>query len=395
MSMLPLRAQTSLYSCSSAIDEHEKGLYGYCRGDDTTKQLVIPYQYDEVFEFGQYNVAPVSKQKKWGLIDTTGKVLIPFEYDLLVRAALDSNRVVVMQGDNYGVLDYHGHIILPIEYQEPRAWLSPFIIEGDAFYAFNQTIILRHKTGKWGAIRQGKVVVPFEFDAIHVVEHNATKEYDKPISFEIDWIYVEKDNKVYLYNWQKQRLGKPLNAENLLGHKPNGDALVLSKGKVLTYDKDKLVSLPDTSYAYRDKVFRVFHKGKNGVVDEFGKFILPLQYDDLGFVDAEAETILCAKNNLWGAISFDGRIIVPFEYDRLSLAYSQSGQERLVFVAFKGELGAIVNAKGIAITPFQYTFLYADYSDGIYFKVIDPKGKELYLDANGKIIPPEKIVRDW
>lgn len=47
---------------------------------DNTGTVVIPFEYDGAFSFSE-GLASVEKDGKYGFIDNTGTVVIPFEYD--------------------------------------------------------------------------------------------------------------------------------------------------------------------------------------------------------------------------------------------------------------------------------------------------------------------------
>lgn len=59
--------------------EYTGGKFGYI---NKTGELVIPYIYDDVTDFdGEY--AAVKKDEKWGLINKKGETVIPFEYNFM------------------------------------------------------------------------------------------------------------------------------------------------------------------------------------------------------------------------------------------------------------------------------------------------------------------------
>ena len=69
-------------SCGMTV-VREGLLYGFI---NSRNEYVIKAQYEEVYEFGR-GFAQVKKNGKWGLIDTTGKTIIPCSYDELDRWA--------------------------------------------------------------------------------------------------------------------------------------------------------------------------------------------------------------------------------------------------------------------------------------------------------------------
>ncbi|WP_308575635.1 WG repeat-containing protein [uncultured Fusobacterium sp.] len=79
--VIDLFADNIFPTCSSfneglaIVLKHDK--WGYI---DKTGKIVIPFEYDKANDFSG-GLAAVEKNGKWGYIDRTGKIVIPFEYD--------------------------------------------------------------------------------------------------------------------------------------------------------------------------------------------------------------------------------------------------------------------------------------------------------------------------
>lgn len=60
--------------------------------------------------------------------------------------------------------------------------------------------------------------------------------------------------------------------------------------------------------------------GNFGAINSEGKVIIPLEYDNLiDFEELESELVLASKNNLWGYISWENEVKIPFEYSYASV----------------------------------------------------------------------------
>ena len=57
-----------------------------------------------------------SKSNKFGVIDFSGKVIIPFEYQKIRFLSDNSKYVAAMNNDKFGLLDLTGKVVLPFEY---------------------------------------------------------------------------------------------------------------------------------------------------------------------------------------------------------------------------------------------------------------------------------------
>ena len=173
-------------------------------------------QYDDAFDFKPTGVALVILNGKYGLIDSTGKALLPMQYDK-VRTFSDisgDRYFEVTQASKCGIADSVGNIIVPIQYDKVsflpyqlltgsfRGWdyyskgkedyikfcnQGKFLVKkgnneeifdlsqnktfGSGYsklsYWGNSRVIARNTVGKYGVIDASeKNIVPFKYDSI-------------------------------------------------------------------------------------------------------------------------------------------------------------------------------------------------------------------------------------
>ena len=77
----------------------------------STGRLVIPCEYDNASYFSE-GFAPVEKNGKWGFIDTNGRLVIPCEYEYGDIDTCDGNILCLKNGYLY-VLDATGKLLFP------------------------------------------------------------------------------------------------------------------------------------------------------------------------------------------------------------------------------------------------------------------------------------------
>jgi len=166
--------------------------------DVVVKVLVEPsLDYDWVSNFNE-GLAAVCKDDKWGYIDTTGKLVIPCQYDYHVDPFKYGVAIVRIRKENnyydyyFGVIDKTGKLVLPIEY--------------DYIWNFYDGLAEAGKDGKKGVVNTaGKIVIPFIYEDIN--SHGyidgfpqgyvfsdglaAVKKGDK-------WGYIDKTNKTVI-----------------------------------------------------------------------------------------------------------------------------------------------------------------------------------------------------
>ena len=101
---------------------------------------------------GQFLEPFQGPDEKWGFIDGTGKLIIPFKYDRVYGFA-EGLAAVWLNGKG-GFIDKTDNIVIPLKYGEMREFS-----EGLAMVTFN---------GRYGFIdKTDKVVIPFEYDNIN------------------------------------------------------------------------------------------------------------------------------------------------------------------------------------------------------------------------------------
>lgn len=82
---------------------------------DIEGNAVIPFNYTGFNPSYDYNViAAADKNSKWGLISFTNNVLTPFIYDYIFE--FDNGYAAVLQKGRYGVIDTSGKLIVPVKY---------------------------------------------------------------------------------------------------------------------------------------------------------------------------------------------------------------------------------------------------------------------------------------
>jgi len=95
------------------------GMYGLI---DTTGKVVIPIKYDGIvyFESDDYNFLPelieIVLDDKYGLLDERGKIILPAKYDHIED--FGDGLLEVELNRKYGLVDGTGKIVLPIKYNE-------------------------------------------------------------------------------------------------------------------------------------------------------------------------------------------------------------------------------------------------------------------------------------
>lgn len=129
------------------------GKYGYI---DSTGKEVIPAEYDIVKNFS-HGRAYVCKNGKWGYIDKQGKEIIPIKYDYIYGYVWDYGipYAIVEQNGKRGYISESGQIVLPIEYDDLHDGIDNF--QYDIIRKGNKIGILNNRYQE---------IIPCSFDEI-------------------------------------------------------------------------------------------------------------------------------------------------------------------------------------------------------------------------------------
>ena len=128
------------------------GKYGFI---DTTGKVVVPCQYDDASLSFSEGLAYVRKDGKYGFIDTTGKEVASCQYD--VAWYFSEGLAHVKKDRKYGYIDTTGKEVVPCQYDD--AW------------PFSKGFAVVVKDMKFGFIDlTGKEVIPCEYDCVEYGE---------------------------------------------------------------------------------------------------------------------------------------------------------------------------------------------------------------------------------
>lgn len=105
--------------------------------------------FEELTIFDRNNLAPISVDSKFGLINKSGELILPLEYDKLVLTTV--NAYSALKNDKWGLITKSNQVIIPFEY--------------DLTSDFIENVCAAKKDEKWGYIDlTNQIIIPFEYD---------------------------------------------------------------------------------------------------------------------------------------------------------------------------------------------------------------------------------------
>ena len=212
--------------------------------------LTINYRRDNFIVFTQYVEVPNGKMQCSGLIDSTGKVLLPAVY---WEIGTFYNKITTVRKDNkWGLINRSGELLCPIIY--------------DSFGQLHRNFIEVTSNGKLGLLDlSGKVIL--EPNNTYLVWHDSLIHYGTENNG--FFIFDYKSGATYEHNF-----GKLMPQVNGLSFyvKDKKYGVVSSNGKLL------ISAQFDKVHGYRNKRALVQQNGKYGLIDENGKIVKAVNY---------------------------------------------------------------------------------------------------------------------
>lgn len=154
------------------VKNTKDGLIGFI---DKNGKTVIPHQFTDAQNFSN-GLAIVSTDKGIGVINTQGNFIVYPNNDYKNIEPFDKNVAVFQQGEYYGLLDNTGKTIIPT--QREYTLISKFskdniaIVKKDDLYGFiditGKEIIAPMYESTWGSFEDGRARVSKKGDENHI-----------------------------------------------------------------------------------------------------------------------------------------------------------------------------------------------------------------------------------
>lgn len=303
----------------------------------------------------------VSKDRKYGLINSYGTPIVAIEYDEIIE---QDDFLLVKKGDKYGIFDIKGQAIQPVIYDAIIPTNAPRFTD-----ELNEYVLIKNgKKALLGTkgklitellevdidrqdIRDGHPLIPVSKQGMYGFADRATGKVITPFKYE-DFNYIggygkENDNIIV------QREGRTM----LLG----------ATGKPLLPQYNGY-SILEKNYYSNSTAFIISYKGLKGAVDAEGKVIIEpvyeelyvaqniAQYNDLLNEGAEQEDTIryiFAKNDLYGLLDNHGNQLIEARY--LDMQPLSDSPYFAAVNADSMELKyAVINEHGEKLTDYSY-----------------------------------------
>lgn len=252
---------------------------------DKPGNTVINPQYAELVFIGNDRLKALSDDDAWGIINSNGDVILPFEYDAI--GEFHENRALVAKENKCGYVDSQGAIVIPLRYQYTSILLTTgFFKEGYALVKQKYRSLIIDSTGK----------------AISVA---GAEDYGRPAE---GFIPVKK-NKKWGYADMSGKIKIPAKFESA---EPFYTGLAI-------IGQNKMKGIADTTgFVYiidnfediiiRENLLQIRMYGKTGLMTRGGVYLLPAKFDKIDYLDNNIVRA-SSENELLYLNLIDGKVI--------------------------------------------------------------------------------------
>ena len=316
-------------------------------------ELVLQPVYDAIGEFKSFGYAVMQRDGQVGLLGRNGQELLPAAYqDLKV---LTSELVAVLRDDQWTVIRLDRAVVLPPGYER-------VVVLSGEFLAFQEN-------GLWGAVdRTGKRVVDCRYDALRfhpsgyfLTEKEGglgvlTWEGQEILPPQYDDINIEERGLVFFKKHNRWGMADchsgvviPADYDHI---DPIGEWFIRLRkdGRLALYSLscERLISDGefDDSYLFSGQALLVKRNRLMGLLDDCGRLLLPPRFFEIHPLGDQ--TYRVNAQGKWGVVAAGGEVLLPFEAD-----YIAPPRNGFSLIRSHGKKG-LLSAAGALVIPIRY-----------------------------------------
>lgn len=312
------------------------------------------YEIEKVTEI-KYNL--INENKKYGVIDETGKIVIEPKYDIIQIPNPSKPVFICMHDYNINLQQYETEVFdnkgnkIFTEYDSVQALPTESTWDG---IPFEKSVLKYKRNNKYGLITlENKVITEPIYDSI------------KAINYKEGMLLVEKDKKYGAINIKGKIIIKPEYDQISIDNYYNSETMYKASGFIVKKKNED-------SYKY-------------GYINSKGKMLLPPEYTEISRINEIIEDknvyLLVLKEGLAGVVK-NNKVVLDFEYEDISYNLFNN-----MFIIQRNSKSGIADIKGKVIIQPEYDSIMFG---GIYVNAIKD-GEVTVLDINGKKLDNNNI----
>ncbi len=300
----------------------------------------------------------IGADKKYGLVDSSGTVLIPMEYQLLRP---NNNHFLVKKNNKFGLIDIKNKVIIPIDHE----FASILSLE-------DKTYLKVKKGDLFGLIdTKNELVFPIA--------------YKKIIADKMGYLFLKKDDSYSIYDSDLQKTTSETFSN--IRYLTNRKYMLESDSKQIllnTYDKSEKECKFEFSSSFKEGKIVVKNGNKFGIVDTNLVQVIPFIYDKIQFLGKDNFVVKTEKG--FNIISQKNELLLKQHYEELGTSFNNG-----ILEAKKNEKWGLINIAGKELSPFKYDRISKLRSSCLYHTTIN---KQVGLiDLYGQEILPCNNLR--
>lgn len=339
-----------------------------------TVTQVVPYKYNKVYDFSE-GLAVVRNDNGWGVINTTGKEVIPcggLNCDYVGDGFHDGCLSVGNVYDNYGegfrvewsFVDVTGRTIIPSATK--RTYSQGWGIDEDqTWIRFHEGLARVWIDGKCGFFdTTGKEIVPCKYDE---ASHAGFSEGLAAVELNGEWGFVDKTGKEVVppkydsaSDFSEGLAAVKLGDKYGYVDKTGKEVIPCQYGSAKDFENGRAVVTASTGQIANGHTVYA-----EGVIDKSGNVVVPFgEYQPSANSDKEEyhDGLKAAmKDGKWGFVDRAGNQIIPAKYDKTTyyngfgdVSYTPSFSNGLAAVYLSGKGYGYIDLHGNEVMPFQY-----------------------------------------
>ncbi|MEL6865532.1 MAG: WG repeat-containing protein [Bacteroidota bacterium] len=318
---------------------------------DADGKIILEPRYDAIGEFKQFGYAIMQRDGGVGMLNKSGAELVPPLYDDL--KVLDSTLIAVMEQGDWQVINLKGDVILSKGYDRVQVW--------------NGKYLCFEKNRLWGlADVQGRQICDAEYDQIEYLDSTyfRTRKQDLfglvgndgQLILEAGYRDIKVHNDQLIFFRQGELWGA-VDATGAEKVTPDYETFQLVTNQFFKLGKAQrwdLYSIPaqdiivkgeyDNFYPFTSDYLLCKKNRLMGLIDAQGKTLLLSQYNEIQA--CQGQYFRARYKGRWGLLGPGDQIIAPFEYD-----YIAPPKGRICIVKKEDRYGAVNMAGELVISP--------------------------------------------
>lgn len=279
-----------------------------------TGEIIVPAEYSQMITIPDsktdificvYDVDYTKSTYKTKVLNSKNEEKFT-NYDLVEAIEnFDTNNILwyeegvlkVKKGNLYGLIDYTGKEILPVEYTNI-----------DALEGIKNSLIIEKNNQVGLCDNKGNIIINPEYKEIKPIEDDYKNGY----------IVIDSDNKYGIIDFTKRVVLeakyeeiKSVASSNIYIVKENGTLKVINTtGETLTEGNfDDIKQINDENIVF-------IKNNKYGIMNANGEIKVKAEYDDIQY--AFSDNFIAKKNGKYGIINTSNETMLPFQYSIIS-----------------------------------------------------------------------------